>query len=128
MKHTHEESGMSLIEVLVAMSVLAILALSVAQSTVRSYRFFLQSTRSSLASQLALDKIEALAATNPALLNASTTTESDVMRDNVRFNRVTRVIVNSNGSRSVTVTVTATNAGSGGKAVLSSTFPEWSNT
>lgn len=121
-----QERGFSLIEVLVAISVLSILALVVTKSTISSYVFLKRSERASLASQLALDKMESLAAINPVNLAVGTTTESSLERARVRFDRVTTITANTNGTKTVRVVVEST-SGVGGRSDLTSNFAEWGN-
>ena len=123
-----QEGGFSLIEVLVSISILAVVGLAVATSTIRSYVFLKQSTRSSLASQLALDKIEMLATVDPTTLTAANnSTEPSVNRNGVTFSRSTVITVNSDGSRTATVTVLPL-SGTGGRATFTTTFAQWGTT
>lgn len=121
------ERGFSIVEVLVSISILAVVGLSIASSTINSYVFLKRSFRSSLASQLALDKLELLATVNPdTLTTANNSTETNLKRDSVTFTRTTTITVNADNSRTVSVSVSST-SGSGGKASFTTTLPQWGN-
>jgi Tfp pilus assembly protein PilV len=121
------ESGVSMVEVLVAMSLLAISGLAVTQSTIRAFGTLNQSYRTSVASQIALDKIENLAQQDPSTIQStSNETNSSVTQSGLQFLRSTRVTVNSDGSRTIIVSVTSP-TGSPGTASLTTTLPLWGN-
>jgi Tfp pilus assembly protein PilV len=121
------ESGASMVEVLVAMSLLAISGLAVTQSTIRAYATLNQSYRTSVASQIALDKIESLAQQDPSTIQTtSNESHSAVTQTGLQFFRTTTVTVNADGSRTVLVTVTSP-SGSPGTASLTTTLPLWGN-
>lgn len=119
------QAGFSLIEVLVAMLILSIVALATASNTIKGFVFFKRNTRQAYASQLALDRLELLAAQDPAILAASTSSENITYR-NVSFVRTTTIVANSDGSRSIEISVSGT--GLGGKAMFTTTVPARGNT
>ena len=122
------EGAFSMLEILVSISLLAVVGLAVATSTIRAYVFLKQSMRSSLASQLALDKIEMLATVNPSTLTtANGGTEPSLLQDGVTFSRITTITVNADGSRTASVVVTSLTR-TGGRATFTTTFPQWGNT
>ena len=120
------EAGTGLIDVLVAMLLLSFLGASLSSSTNLSFSAFKRAKRQSLASQLAIETLESLAATNPANLDdADDLVETGISRESVTFNRTTDVTVNADGSRTVTVTVTGAKSKLGGSASYTSTYPMW---
>jgi Tfp pilus assembly protein PilV len=121
----NHERGLSAVEVLVAIALLAISGLAVAQSTIRSFSFLNQSYRSSLASQIALEQLELLAQQNPATLQESGgESAAQVIHSGLTFYRSTTISINSDGSRTVSVSVSSP-TGMHGKASLSTTFALW---
>lgn len=120
------QKGFLLIEVLVAVLLLSIASLSILQSTLMSYKTVIRNQRNSLAQQIALEKMEELAAENPANLgDGFDATEAELVYDSVPFTRVTDVTVNADNSRSVVVTVLANETSLGGTATLSNNFALW---
>lgn len=120
------EKGFSLIEVLVGFSILSVVALNITYSSILSYKITKRNIRNSIASQLAHERMEDLAAVSPANLGDTyDETESDLEVENISFTRVTEVTVNADNSRSVTVTVTANAEELGGAAEVSNTFALW---
>ena len=127
MRHAPQrsEQGLSVVEVLVAISLLAISGLAVAQSTIRSFSHLNQSYRTSIASQIALEHLELFAQRDPSTLEATASESSTtVTQSGLTFYRSTAISVNSDGSRTVSVSVTSPR-GLTGKASLSTTFPLW---
>lgn len=123
------QSGFGILEVMVAIVVLAIVSLTTARASIVSYINLNSSMRNSMATQLAIEKLEQFAATDPSTLtSASGGTESAVKQDNVTFTRTTTVTVNADSSVSVTVAVVATDSARGGRYTASNTFPLWGNT
>lgn len=126
---TTKERGFTVIEVLVSIVILGVVGLAVAMNTIKSYTFLKRGIRNSYAAQLALDKIETLAAKDPSTLSsANNQTESGLSWRNVKFNRTTTITVNSDGSRTISVSVTGANKSLGGKANMVSTLPLWQST
>lgn len=122
----HAQQGMSLMEVLAAIVLLSIVPLGLTYSTILSYKTIHRNERHSLASQLALDRMEDLAAMNPAnLSNALDEVENNLIVENASFTRVTDVTLNPDNSRTVTVTVTGNDPSLGGRATVTSTFALW---
>lgn len=120
------QRGMTLVEVLVALVLLSVVPLGLTYSSILSYKVIHRNQRHSVASQLALDRMEDLAATNPANLNDTfDETENNVVVDGASFTRITEVTLNADNSRTVLVTVTGNEASLGGRATVSSTFALW---
>jgi Tfp pilus assembly protein PilV len=119
------ERGLSVVEVLVAISLLAISGLSVAQSTIRSFAHLSQSYRTSVASQIALEHLELIAQRDPSTLGATENESSTtVIQSGLTFYRSTVISVNGDGSRTISVSVTSP-TGLTGRASLSTTLPLW---
>ena len=117
------QQGNSIVEVLVTISLLAISGLAVAQSTIRAFSSLNRSYRTSLAGQVALDRMEILAERDPSTLeNSLDETNEAVVMSGATFYRSTSIVVNSDGSRTVTVSVRSPQNLSG-KATLSTTLP-----
>jgi Tfp pilus assembly protein PilV len=121
----HPEGGLSVVEVLVAIALLAISGLAVAQSTIRSFSYLNQSYRTSLASQIALERLELLAQRDPStLVESESESATQVVHSGLTFYRSTLISINTDGSRTVSVTVNSP-SGTQGKAALSTTFALW---
>jgi prepilin-type N-terminal cleavage/methylation domain-containing protein len=115
------QQGVSIIEVLVSMVILSIVALATCNNTIKGFVFFKRVARQSYASQLALDRLETLAARDPSTLtSADSSTESQLNYRNVQFERTTTVTVNADNSRTVSVVVSS--AALGGHASFATTF------
>jgi len=122
------QQGFSLIEVLVAMVILSVVGLAVANNTIKSYSFMKRSIRNSLATQLALDKLEMVSAVNPTTLDSSdNTVETSVISKNISFTRTTTITVNSDNSRTVTVEVNGNTESLGGRAIYTNRLSLWGN-
>lgn len=118
------ETGVTLIELLVAMTLIAVAFLAIADSTRTSFIQFKRSIRETQATELALEKMEELAATNPLSLTAGTHSEN-ISRDKIAFTRTFTITINANKSRTVTVSASADNTDLGGRCTLTNTFPVW---
>ena len=123
------QRAFTLIETLLAVSLLSVAAMGVAMSAIESQRITKRNLRNSYAAQLALEKMEQLAATDPSTLSSlSNSTETSLTKDNVAFTRQTTIVVNADASRTVTVSVTGNQASLGGQSTFTDTFPLWGNT
>lgn len=123
-----QSRGFTLIEVLVAIVIVAVVSLSTTYSTISSFALYHHSTRAALARQLAFARMEELAARNPLLLSeADNSIEEDLLINNISYNRSVAVLVNPDGSRTVTVTV-QNNRTASITAQFSNTFALWGNT
>lgn len=122
------EAGFSIMEVMVAVVILALVGLASAKNSIMSMSTFKRSMRNSIAMQLAVEKLEELGSVNPTTLdNSDDSTEANVVEDNITFTRVTQVTQNADESRTVTVTVNANDADLGGTYEVTNTFPLWGN-
>ena len=105
-----DQTGMSLMSVLVAMVILSVVSLALSKNTIASLHIIKLTEVNYAASNLAVSKVEELAARNPIDLddsfddteNAVTTADLDIT-----FTRVTDVTVNADDTRIVHVTVTS---------------------
>lgn len=119
-------SGFALVEVLVAIALLAITALSVARSTIIAYNTMARNEYRAAAVQLAKEKLEELAAQSPVTLNdAQDQLETNVTFGKMKFSRTTNVTVNNDNSRTISVTVTGLNSQLGGTVTLQDSFALW---
>ncbi|WKZ56850.1 MAG: prepilin-type N-terminal cleavage/methylation domain-containing protein [Bdellovibrionota bacterium] len=120
------QCGFSIIECMVALTVLAIGALGVARSISNTLSVSKRTMRHSIAMQLASERLEELAAVDPQSLDETdNSAEADMLVDNITFSRTTTVVVNDDQSRTVTVTVAGSVAELGGGVTLSATYPLW---
>ena len=102
--------GSSLVEVLVAVSIFALIGLSATRSAMSSIRYQKNVEVSNIARNLAISKAETLSGVRIDLLTtASGGTESDlsVPGHTIKFTRSTTVSVNSDGSRTISVVITS---------------------
>lgn len=122
------ECGFSMIECLVAVALLSVTALAVTHSTVQSMVLAKRNMRNSMATQLALSKIEEYAAMDPeSYTAANSVTGTSIVFDDVTFTRSIAITVNSDSSRTVQVTVRVADASLGGDVTFKDTFPLWGN-
>ena len=126
--NNQRESGFTIMEVLVAIVLLAFIGLASARNSIMSMTTLKRSIRNSIATQLAIEKIEELGAVDPTTLDAGdNSTEASIIQDNIEYSRATTVVVNSDQSRSVTVVVTPNDTQLGGSYTTTSRFPLWGN-
>lgn len=127
-RHDFRSSGFSIVECLVAVAILGIAALAASKGTIASYSYSKRSLRQSIATQLAEEKLEEYAATDPSLLTAASgLAEPYVTSGNVVYSRVSTVTVNADASRTVTVVVTPRRIGVGTAVSLQATLALWGN-
>lgn len=121
-----KEKGFSLIETLVALTILATVGLSLSYSMITAIRASRRAERNSVASQLAFRKMEELAQVNPNnLSNANDLTESALTVNGIAYTRVTNVTVNADGSRTVDITASPKNDRYGSPVTYRSSFFLW---
>lgn len=124
----HNEDGFTLLETMVAIALFSIVALGIAYNSITSYRSAKLAVRHSIASQLALAKIESLQAVDPATLDATdNSSESGLQHNNISFARSVAITVNADESRTVTVNV-QTEDSAADAVTFSHTFALWGNT
>ena len=123
---TDAEAGISLLEVLVALVVLAIISMGVAVSTGRSYSLAKRAIREEIASELARSKLEELLAVDPSSLSAaSSLSETGLVSSGISFFRNTVVTVNADNSRHISVTVAPTESDRGKSVTFQQTVSLW---
>ena len=126
MNVANKQAGFSLLEVLTGISILLVMSLGVAQSSIMSLSTYKRTVRHSLAQQLAIEKLEEFAHKNPTTYDASdSATENNLIESYVKFDRTTTITVGADGSRTVLVTVVAAKSDLGGYASYQSNFPLW---
>ena len=120
-----KNSGFGIVEILVAIVLLAIMALAVVQSTMSTIKLRHRNLRNSIAMQLALEQLERFAAIDPENLSDADDFTESVVERNITFSRSIDVTENADGSRTVNVDVLAENTDLGGKANVSNIFSPW---
>lgn len=116
------EAGVTLIELVVAIVLMELAFLAIADSTRTSLIHFKRSLRETYATELAIEKMEELAAKDPVDISEDGETEN-ITRRTVKFVRSVEVSVRPDKSRLVTVSVLPEQPALGGKCILSNTFP-----
>ena len=125
----NKEQGFGLLEILVSMSLLAVVGLSLASSMYTAIRTQKKTLYADVAYNLAVNKVELYAAINTADLD-------DTYDDNetgltlstlpdITFDRVTDVTVNADNSRTVDITVTCNHPLLPVSIDYSATYPVW---
>ena len=128
MNHQRRESGFSIMEVMVAIVLLAFIGLASARNSIMSMSTLKRSIRNSIATQLAIEKIEELGSVDPTTLDSTdNSSETGITQDNISFSRTTTILVNADLSRSVTVVVAPNDENLGGSYTATSRFPLWGN-
>ncbi len=116
------EAGVTLIELVVAIVLMELAFLAIADSMRTSLIHFKRSLRETYATELAIEKMEELAAKDPLAISSDGERENITVRS-VKFVRSVEVTVRPDKSRLVTVSVTPEQTELGGKCILSNTFP-----
>jgi Tfp pilus assembly protein PilV len=122
------ESGNSLFEVLIAMSLFGIYGLLVTQGNVMTLKMFQSTEMTRIASSLAVSKMESVSSHNVAELNDSfNETEDEVVWPGtpVTFKRTTTVETNADNSRTIKVIVNSNNAIFSKNVELTTTVAQW---
>ncbi len=126
------ERGVSLMEVMVIMSVFAVVSLAIANSTMTGLRAYKFVSVKAAADTLAQSKMEQWAALNPSEVDATDNqTEASVTSpsvSNITFTRQSTIVVNADESRTITVTVVGNASGLPSRinASVTSTYSLWS--
>lgn len=104
-KKQHGEAGFSLIEMMTAITILSVLSLAVFNGFGTAAQVIRISDGSSVQSQLALTKLEELAAVPASQLAAGQTTDASISIRGMTFERTTTIAASGTGGRQVKVTV-----------------------
>lgn len=119
------EEGFSLIDVLVAVCLLAIMGISLAYSNVNTIQTVSRTERNAIALRLATEKLEQMSAIDPINISDINDSTESITWLGSPYTRVTDVTVNADGSRTILVTVTGGNTILGGSAEVEGTFQIW---
>ena len=122
------EKGFLMLELMVAMVVLAIVGLAITTSAYSGLRFQKQAEIGNFARNIAVSRIEVLAGVPTGVLSSSyneTNTSVTVAGTNVTFLRSTAVVTNADGSKTVTITVASSSNLLSKSVVLTSQFAAW---
>jgi prepilin-type N-terminal cleavage/methylation domain-containing protein len=121
------EQGMTLIEVLVAILLIGIVSMAVAVNTINALSVAKKTHINYLASNLALSKVEQLAAYEASQLSALSTTETHLTTagTDLTFKRTTTIVKNSDNSRTITVRVDSESAAVPTHVTFTSTLSVW---
>ena len=112
-------------ELLVAVVLGSILAMQILHSAITSSKTVNSAKRDSVASQLALEKLEELSLINPELLNDDYDETESLYENGIPYTRATDITINPDRSRQVDIDVSATNNIRGGTSSLSIAFHLW---
>jgi len=121
----HDQRGVSLMEALVGMVLLAIIGLAITGSTIFFIKMRHKAMADALATQLALEKLEEFAAIDPANYSSGQSWSETVSRSGRNFTRESRVTVNSDDSRTFVVNISAEKITIGGEISMSNTYTPW---
>jgi len=109
-----QQAGITLIEVLVSMVLLAVFGLAITMTTVRAFQYTKYTEVSHAASTMAISKLEEISSLDTADLNVGLNgTEAGLTwasLNNFTFNRTTTLVINGDNSRTVTVNVISLDA------------------
>ena len=122
-----KQGGSSLIELLVAISLFSIVALSLAKSVGFSNRIQSKTNSNSVAMQIALEGLESYAKKDPLTLSAVTNSSSTIAKSPTTYTRLVSITVNSDNSRTVQVTVSDNNKVVKASATVKGTFTSQSS-
>ena len=125
-RQTRNEQGTTLVEIIFATFLSLVIAMGILSSTLTSYQTAGGNSRNSVATQLALEKLEQFAAITPQnISSANNQTENDLLRDHMSFIRTVTVTTSSDRTRIVTVNVRAKNSRFQTNITLSNSFALW---
>lgn len=121
-------AGFGLLELLIAVVLVALVSLCLSSNTVSSLYIAKKTHTNYLASNLALSKVEELAAFEPVNLDSSYNSfESglSVVGTKITFSRTTTIVVNADDSRTITVKVLSETLKIPTKVDFTTTFAVW---
>ena len=105
-----DQAGSTLLELMVALSIFAVVGLGLAMSTQMGLLFQKRSEIGNLAKNLAISKAETLSGVEISLLNDtydSVESSVNVTGHKITFRRQTDITVNSDGSRTITIIISS---------------------
>lgn len=123
-----KEDGFSIIEVIVSILIIAVMSLGILSNILMALRSDKLIEVNQAAYNLALSKVEQLAAIKPSQLDASdnqSETGVTVSGMNVTFARTTQVTVNADNSRTIQVDVSSERAKIDTSVSYTTTFAVW---
>lgn len=126
-----EQSGISILEVIIGMFLLAVISLSLARSIATAFQNYKNTQITAAMRNFAHNRLELYAAINPQSMDDSShdDTENNLtisyISSNVTFNRITDVIVNSDDSRTIEVSVTCNHPKFNKTITEQTTFSRW---
>lgn len=122
------EEGFSLMEILIAILIIGVIGLGINMNAISSLQLVKYTELNYIASNLALSKIEELAAQDPVNLDSSdNSVESSVSSSatEITFQRTTTIVVNGDDSRTITVQVQSNSSAVPTQAQFSTTMAVW---
>ncbi len=122
------EGGFLMLELMVAMLVLAVVGLAITTSAYTGLRFQKQAEIGNFARNIAVSRIEELAGIPTGTLSNAqneTLTPVTALGTSVQFQRSTSVVSNADGSKTVTVTVSSTSNLLSKAATITTQFAAW---
>lgn len=120
--YTRDEKGSSLISILMSIAIVAIMGISVSQSSAMAIRMRHKALNDSLALQLAQETIEDFATVDMSTLNDGQVINNSTSKGERTFNIQSTVSVNADNTRTITVSVSLETPTLGGNASLQNTF------
>lgn len=119
------ESGVSLIELMVTVLLLTVIGAAATASTITYLHARKRAMNDSLALQLAQERIEEFAAVDPVRFSDGDSWTEIETRLGLAFTRVSTISLNADNSRTVVVQVSPNQETDGGSATISASFVPW---
>lgn len=119
------ESGLTIVEVLVAATLLAVVGVGITKSSITITQQNNRTVYRSQAIELATDKLEELATVNPELLSDDLDGTQSLTHEGHSFTRIVDVTIKSNRARHVLVTVRSNAPGVSVEVALENSFALW---
>ena len=123
-RNSHED-GSALMQVLVALTIIAVMSLGLIEGTMTTNRLTTKATYHLQTSLLAQNQMNELASMNPELISSFDGTEETIEVDNVEYLRTISVTIESDRTRRVVVTVTALDTNQSAETTLENGFALW---
>jgi Tfp pilus assembly protein PilV len=119
------ENGLTVVEVLVAATLLAVVGVSITQSSIMITQQNNRTVYRSQAIELATDKLEELATINPELLSDDLDESQTLTHEGHSFTRIVNITIRSNRARHALVTVRSDAPGIDVEVVIENSFALW---